>query len=173
MTNVAPKVSMDAVALTSTLDLYVGQFKVATYSYANGMITVAALAADLLLDNGAVNTLVAGKRDWITHLFNAGFPGLDAVVQRSPLFRTIPIGQNFIYTDQYVEDNATFSAYICVGIVKGKVGDATCFSYSYDKVAKLTTVYAHNQFVWTPMQYNAFIACIIRGLDRVNADVGQ
>ncbi len=171
MTNVAPKVSMDAVALTSTLDLYVGQFKVATYSYANGMITVAQLANNLVLDKEAANTLVAGKRDWITHMFNAGFPGLDAAVQKSPLFRTIPIGQNFVYTDQYVEDANTFSAYICIGIVKGKVGDATCFSYSYDKAAKLTTVFAHNQFVWTPLQYAAFIAMIIRGLDRVNADV--
>lgn len=169
MTNVAPKVTMDAVAQTSTLDLYVGQFKVATYSYANGMITVAQLPAALFLDNQAVNDLVAGKRDWIIHMFKAGYTLLKDILTHPP------IGKNIVYADQYSEDASFFRGEVIVGSTTipggSHLGTTTTFRYEYDKNTKLTKVFAHDQFVWTPNEYYVFLSCIIRGLDRVNADV--
>src|SRR5882724_6979438 len=152
---VQPKITLDAVAQTSSVDLFVGSVFIATYKYNDtpNMFTLMNLPNAVQLDKSAVNTNYLAKDGWIRAMLKAGFPAkLGSIIARPPIARPLNIDKNLTFYETFYETITVFDGQMANNAVglDGKIpkgGDV--FHAAYDKASRVTTIDAHPQYDWT------------------------
>jgi len=161
---ISPKIFIDSVLQTSTVDLFVFSLFIATYRFSGGMFTLMELPNNVFLNKLMVNTNYLAKDGWIRAMVKADFPAekLRNIIAIPPNARPLNVSKDIHFTESYLETDTVFKGVMSI--------DSDTFTAIYDKATGVTKIFAHPEWHWTPEEFGLWWGFIIRFVDRVNMD---